>query len=175
MKNGKVFILLFVIVGLILIGYFFPTEKDNPEYLRIHIRANSNTEIDQSVKYKVRDSIVNYLTPIIAEQKNPTKESAQKLIESKLADIENVANSVLNENGFDYKSSARIKNELFPTRVYEDLTLDSGYYDALILNLGSGEGDNWWCVVYPPLCFKNTNYIYKSKILEIIKSFKEKQ
>ena len=78
---------------------------------------------------------------------------------------------------FTVGSEALIRNEKFPTRVYGELTLDCGYYDALIINLGSGKGDNWWCVVYPPLCFtgEGQNYVYKSKIHEIIKRFYEKQ
>ena len=88
--------------------------------------------------------------------------------------IENVANSVLEEEGFDYKSKAKLKNEYFPTRVYENITLEEGYYDALILELGSGTGDNWWCIVFPAFCFTKTqnsdNIVYISLIWEIIKS-----
>ena len=67
--------------------------------------------------------------------------------------------------------------EEFPTRVYGGLTLENGFYDALIIELGSGKGDNWWCVVYPPLCFsgEGTNYVYKSKLKQIINDFYEKQ
>ena len=66
--------------------------------------------------------------------------------------------------------STKLNNEYFPTRAYDDLVLENGYYDALIIELGSGKGDNWWCVVYPPLCFADcTQKIeYKSKFLEII-------
>ena len=80
---------------------------------------------------------------------------------------------MLKKNGKNYVCTAQIKTEEFPTRVYEDLTLERGFYDALILNLGSGKGDNWWCVVYPPLCFvgEGTGYVYKSKLLAIINSF----
>ena len=60
---------------------------------------------------------------------------------------------MLEARGFTYRSSVKLAVERFPTRTYGDLTLGEGYYDALIVNLGSGEGDNWWCVVYPPLCF----------------------
>ena len=69
---------------------------------------------------------------------------------------------------------AKINNEYFPSRTYEDLTLNEGWYDALIISLGTGEGDNWWCVVYPPLCFTSgsCDIKYKSKILEIIRNFK---
>ena len=90
-----------------------------------------------------------------------------------LEEIEKVADSVLNENGFSYSSKAGVRNELFPTRKYDDLVLDGGYYDALIIELGDAKGDNWWCVVYPPLCFtgEGQGYQYKSKIKEIIDNF----
>ena len=69
-----------------------------------------------------------------------------------------------------------IKNELFPTRVYNGLTVDSGYYDALIIYLGEGVGDNWWCVIFPPLCFVGRgNYVYRSKIKSVIDDFLNKK
>ena len=79
--------------------------------------------------------------------------------------------------GFDYFADATILKEYFPTRTYDDVTLYDGEYDALIINLGSAKGDNWWCLVYPPLCFvaeydlTNSNIVYRSKLLEIIQSF----
>ncbi len=155
-------------VGLALNG---GSQNSNAEYLRIHIRANSNGQIDQSVKYKVKERVVNFVTPFVAECN--TKADAEKMLRGKLRDIERVADEVLKKEGFTYTSRARINEEEFPTRTYDDLVLEAGFYDALILELGSGKGDNWWCVVYPPLCFTGggTNYIYKSKIQEIIDGF----
>jgi len=125
--------------------------KNNADYLRIHVRANSNEQIDQDVKYKVKDEIVKFITPYAAECTD--KQAAMKIIGGILGEIEEVANKVLAENGFDYKSRASVRTEEFPTRVYGDTTLEAGLYDALIVELGSGTGDNWWCVIYPPLCF----------------------
>lgn len=147
-----------------------------PEYLRIHIRANSNSEADQAVKYKVKDAVVEALIPLLSEVE--TKAEAEEVMRSHFAFIESVANEVLKEEGFTYTAHARIDNELFPTRTYDDestqLTLEEGYYDALILDLGSGSGNNWWCVVYPAFCFTKTNnfdnVVYISKILEIIQN-----
>lgn len=160
-----------IIIVLSAICIFTPKQNSKVEYLRIHIRANSNLEIDQSVKYLVKDKVVSFLTPLIAEC--DTKPKALKTLEKNLKNIEQVANSVLMDKGFNYVSNAKINTEAFPTRAYNDLTLDAGFYDALIINLGSGSGDNWWCVVYPPLCFtgEGTSYIYKSKIYEIINNF----
>lgn len=145
----------------------------NTEYLRIHIRANSNGGEDQAVKYMVRDAVVEYLTPIAAEAE--TREEAMNLMNANLSGIERVAESVLREQGFTYGAKAVLKEEEFPTRVYGDYTLEAGVYQALILNLGTGAGDNWWCVIYPPLCFAGQpgeNIVYKSKIKEIIDGWK---
>ena len=145
--------------------------KQQPEYLRIHIRANSNSIEDQNVKYKVKEGVVEALIPLLAEIE--TFEEAKKVMSENFDLIENVANKILTEEGFSYKAKAGIDNEYFPTRSYDELTLEEGYYDALILRLGSGEGDNWWCLVYPAFCFTSTsnaeNVVYVSKIWELIK------
>lgn len=142
------------------------------QYLRIHIRANSNSEQDQSVKYKVKDNVVEALIPLLSQIES--FEEAKCVISENFPMIEQVANQTLQDNGFSYTSSAKISNEYFPTRTYENVTLEEGYYDALILNLGSGQGDNWWCIVFPAFCFtqtkKSDNIVYISQIWEIIKS-----
>jgi stage II sporulation protein R len=145
--------------------------NDANAYLRVHIRANSNRAEDQEVKYKVRDEVVSYLTPIVAEC--TTKEEAIEKIGANLDGATRVAEATLKKYGYTYGARASIREEEFPTRIYKDTTLAAGVYDALILELGTGEGDNWWCVVYPPLCFGggNCKIEYKSKISEIIKKF----
>lgn len=172
-KSCIIFILLFIII-LTTAVFAGKSEGnadiDSREYFRIHVRADSNDEDDQRVKYLVKDEIVNYLTPIICSGKD--KKDAMRLITAHLEDIEKIADETLRENGFSYTSSACVKEEEFPLRVYEEVTLPSGVYDSLIVNLGSGKGDNWWCVIYPPLCFDGgENVIYKSRIAEIIKEF----
>lgn len=161
-------VFLFIIILLILVG-----AGENParaEYLRIHIRANSNSEKDQSIKIAVRDEVVKYLTPYISECND--KEAAIEMLESRKNEINRLIERFLAKNGFNYGARTSVKRESFPTRVYEDVTLEAGVYDALIIELGSGSGDNWWCVVYPPLCFTGTeNVRYKSKIYDIIKNF----
>lgn len=150
--------------------------KSNADFLRIHIRADSNDASDQNVKFQVKSAVVDYLTPYLANAQ--TKQQAMSVVKSQLAEIEKVCNNVLAENGFGYKSHAKLCQEEFPDRSYGDVTLLAGVYDALIIELGSGSGNNWWCVVYPPLCFvggesNGTNSIvYKSKLLEIINEWK---
>lgn len=171
-KLAVALLLAAAIVGIVLC---FGEKNEGGEYLRVHIRANSNESIDQSVKYRVRDDVVNFLTPVVAECES--KREAMERIERELPAIERVAEDTLKRNGFYYGARASLRREEFPTRVYDEVTLAAGVYDALILELGTGEGDNWWCVVYPPLCFAggNGNVIYKSKIAEIIRNFFDKK
>ncbi len=164
---------LFSLVGIVLIFIFCPlSQPAENQYLRIHIRANSNSQADQEVKYKVKDAVVDALIPILAEVE--TFEEAKVVITANFDFVEEVANNILMENGFNYGCKASIANEYFPTRVYDGLTVEEGWYDALILKLGAGEGDNWWCLVYPAFCFTSSknfdNIVYVSKIWEIIKS-----
>ncbi len=172
----KKFLISLLILGGIAglafgLGGFGGKKSEADAYLRVHIRADSNETEAQAVKYKVRDAVVEYLTPVVAACE--TKEEAIGRITANLGAVETVAKRVLAANGFSYGAKASIRREEFPTRVYDGVTLDAGVYDALIIELGSGAGDNWWCVVYPPLCFTsgNGNIVYKSKIAEIIRRF----
>ncbi len=166
----------FLLIGIITLITIVGVNNSNSyvEYLRIHIRANSNSEIDQNVKYEVKSLAVEYLTPFIAECN--TKEQAEQVLTENKEILENKIDLLLYKKGFNYNSNIAIRNEKFPTRVYEDFTLEEGFYDAVVIELGKAEGDNWWCVVYPPLCFlgNESNVVYKSKILQIIQSFKNK-
>lgn len=164
-----------IIILFVAFGFAGCSNKTSNDYLRIHIRANSNLQIDQNVKYKVKDEVVGFLTPLIANCKNLT--DVENMVEKNKTNIESVCNKVLKQNGFLYTATAKIKQEFFPTRAYGEYVLESDFYDALVIELGSGSGDNWWCVVYPPLCFLNakeingTNLKYKSKIYELINKF----
>ncbi len=175
MKKLCISFLALAIIILTGVGLCLGGGEPETRYLRIHIRADSNDPAAQAVKYLVKDAVVEYLTPFIAEC--DTKKKAETLLSKRLDEIERVADGTLKENGFSYKSRAAVRNEKFPTRSYGSFTLESGYYDALIIELGSGEGDNWWCVVYPPLCFTGdtgAGYVYKSKIYEIIRNFTDR-
>lgn len=170
-KYCIVFVLLFIII-LTAAVCARPEDGTAAAYLRLHVRANSDSAADQAVKYEVKEAIVEYLTPVAASAES--KEEAGAALEAALPGIERTANAVLAENGFAYLSRAEIRAEEFPTRVYDGVTLEAGVYDALIVELGSGKGANWWCVVYPPLCFAGetgANVQYRSRIWEIIHDF----
>lgn len=163
---------LILLVGIILLA---PTSTTNADFLRIHIRADSNDAADQNVKYVVKNAVVDYLTPYLTEA--TSKDKAMAIVKSHLNGIKKVCDKTLSENGFKYTSSARLCQEEFPDRSYNGVTLEAGVYDALIIELGSAQGNNWWCVVYPPLCFvggesNGTNQIiYKSKLAEIVRNW----
>ncbi len=179
MKKICIFFLLSFIISVTALGFsgVFTqnTSGETGDYLRIHIRANGNDSESQAVKYAVKEDVVNYLTPLVANCKD--KQSAVAGVKSRLSKIADVASKTLRKNGFSYGAKASVQEEQFPTRVYDGYTLPAGKYTALIIELGSGKGDNWWCVVYPPLCFASPsgkNVVYKSKIVEIIERWKDK-
>ena len=161
-------------ITVVFILIFCPLTNSNNEveYLRIHIRANSNLQCDQLVKYKVKDAVVEALIPVLSDIE--TFNEAKSVLTQNFDLIESTADLVLKNNGFTYSSKARLDNEYFPTRTYDNITLEEGYYDALILELGSGEGNNWWCIVFPAFCFTKSenpdNIVYISHIWEIINS-----
>ena len=138
--------------------------------VRIHIRANSNNPLDQQVKLAVRDEITTYLTEVLDGCK--TKSQSLSTIKNHLDELTKIADKTLYYHGFDYKSAVSVKKELFPDKTYDGLNFPEGVYDALIIELGTGDGDNWWCVAFPPLCFvpegDGEKVEYKSWVKEII-------
>ncbi|MGN1208417.1 MAG: stage II sporulation protein R [Christensenellales bacterium] len=167
------FFIVFV-VGCVYINQDNQTSLKNADYLRLHIRANSNDECDQNVKYVVKNKVLNLITKDISSIDNK-EDLAQYFVDNKQP-LQNFVDAILKENGFDYISTITVKNEYFPSRTYQDVTLVSGYYDAIIIELGNAQGNNWWCVAYPPLCFmyessQMGNITYRSKIVELINKF----
>ena len=148
-----IFLLLIVsaVSATLLLISCAPAAAHKNDYIRIHVRANSDTSEDQSVKLAVRDAIVQYISPLAIGIES--KEQMWELLNSKKEEIKKRANDTLVSCGYDYGCRVRLGRESFPTRSYGDLTLEEGVYDAVIVELGSGEGKNWWCVAYPPLCF----------------------
>lgn len=171
MKN-KICVIVVLILLLIIGASFLPTAEVEYDYLRLHIRANSNSEIDQNIKYEIKDELVEFLTPYFCNI--TSKNEAIEIVNNLKEKMSEICVEVLRKNGFNYSANVKINNEYFPTRTYSNTTLESGYYDAVIVELGSAEGDNWWCVMYPPLCFitreNQTEITFKSKIVDWFKS-----
>ena len=152
-------------------------QRENSDYLRIHIRANSDLAADQEVKLVVRDSVIEYLSPFLQNAK--TRQEAEKIVLSHASEMEKAIDELLYSCGFFYGCTVRVDTEYFETRSYGDLTLDEGHYRAVIVELGTGEGKNWWCVAYPPLCFTLSenyeNINYRSILYEVVKKYLDKE
>ena len=176
-KIGIIF-LLSCIISVTAIGVFFRKSggQVQGEYIRIHVRADSDEPQAQAVKYLVRDALVAALTPVVAECESYGE--AARTLKEKDGALTEIAAQTLAENGYSYGASVQLKREYFPTRTYGEYTLPAGEYLALVALLGKAEGQNWWCVVYPPLCFAGQSGVpirYKSKIAEIIEEWKRER
>lgn len=131
---------------------------------RLHILANSDSETDQALKLKVRDTITAYTEKIFADCKD--KADAMQTAEKNLADIQAAAEETLRKNGSDAPVTVSITEMRFDTRVYEDFTLPAGKYDALRIVIGKGKGHNWWCVLYPAVCVPSASSSISSVLNE---------
>ena len=130
-----------------------PTDKDAAIYedtLRLHILANSDSAKDQELKYVIRDKLLTKYGAALRDAESFS--DAEERIESILSEIERDVDGWISESGYDYKSHVTLGVEWYDTREYEDFTLPRGYYTSLRVMLGDAEGQNWWCVMYPPMC-----------------------
>lgn len=118
---------------------------------RLHIIANSDTQEDQNLKLKVRDSLLDYMNTICSNC--TTKEEAISIAKNNKEVFQKIAESTIIENGYNYSVNIDISNCYFPTKNYGDISLPAGMYDALRVEIGEAKGKNWWCVMFPSLCF----------------------
>lgn len=122
--------------------------------VRLHVLANSDSEEDQTLKFQVRDQVLERATRILETAGNRTE--AEAALRAELPELERVAEKEIRARGYGYSVTAELTEATFPTREYEDFTLPAGDYLALRVVIGAGEGRNWWCVVFPPLCTETT-------------------
>ena len=124
--------------------------------LRFHVLANSDSEADQNVKKQVRDAVGAYIEPYLLECENI--EETRATVNDHMDEIIAVSKETLAENGFTYGASAELTHTDFPEKTYGDYTFPAGNYEALEITLGNGAGHNWWCVLYPNMCFRGSVY-----------------
>jgi len=153
MKRFSIILAITLIITSIITVLSIAKESENitDEFIRLHIRANSNSKEDQEIKLKVRDLVLKETEHLFKDVISP--EEAKRVISDNINIFSEAANNALSNLGVDYKAKAVFDREYFTTREYNNFTLPAGFYDALIINLGSGRGDNWWCVIYPTLCY----------------------
>lgn len=170
----KYILSFFGIVGVVCAIVFCTQKKAdvNEDYVRIHITANSNSDFDKNVKYVVKDSIIDFLIPELAQAES--KQEAETILKLNLQKIQEVSNNVLQKLGANYSATVTIIEEQMPARSYDNFVLESGLYQSLKIDLGKAQGDNWWCVVFPAVCFLSSknpqNLEYISKIWDTIQN-----
>lgn len=126
------------------------------EIVRFHVIANSDSDEDQYLKYQVKDTLVQSLQPYLKDVNDINE--AQIIIKEKLPYIKDVAKQVIDENGYSYPVTASLSACYFPLKVYGEYTFPPGTYEALQVRIGDAQGKNWWCVMFPPLCFVDETY-----------------
>ena len=170
----KTILLLGIIFSLyVFIGYKF-SEIDIPdEALRIRILANSNSEYDQTVKNELRQNIQSYVYDLL--KSTTSIKEARKIITSKLDEISSRTDNFLKLKNYNLPYKVNFGYNFFPKKVYRGVTYDEGYYESLLITLGDGLGDNWWCVLFPPLCLlegeESTEFEYTTLVGELLDKY----
>ena len=153
LKKFLVLIILFSIYVFICAFSYVNAVSDNisNSVFRLHVIANSDSAEDQNLKYLVRDALIDYMNSV--SKNSNSKDEAISIAYQHKSDFYKIAKKVINDNGYDYNVNISIGNFTFPTKNYGDISLPAGYYDALKVEIGNASGQNWWCVMFPPLCF----------------------
>lgn len=151
-KKIKISVTVGIVVAILfsICSFAKTSEEIRSDVLRLHVIANSDTSVDQNLKLRLRDYILQEGKDIFNGSVNV--ENAVEKIEPVLPELEKSAKAFVNQAGFDYDVKISLSNEYFTTRTYETVTLPAGKYLALRVVIGSGEGHNWWCVMFPPMC-----------------------
>lgn len=144
--------LLFIYTIICAVSYVNAVSSNiESSVFRLHVIANSDSKEDQDLKYIVRDNILTYINEI--SKNASTKEEVIEIARNNIDTIKQIAQETVYENGYNYSVNIKIGNFAFPTKQYGDISLPAGFYDALRVEIGSASGKNWWCVMFPPLCF----------------------
>lgn len=160
LKKEKNILLLSIFIGIFITLVFMLATKSYSyniqkgiadEVIRLHVLANSDEDYDQQLKIKVKDGIVKMLENEL--HNSMSKDETRIILLQNLDKIEDKAKEIIEENGYNYNVSAKITFDDFPTKQYGDVVLPAGEYEALKVEIGEAKGKNWWCVMFPPLCF----------------------
>ena len=157
---------LIVLAGLLLVNGIYNGQQITSvasyqphiaeEVLRFHVIANSDSEEDQNLKLKVKEAVLQCVRPMLSDAK--TKEEAEKIITQNMIQIETAANELIAKEGFSYISKGVLGKTTFPMKQYGDMVFPAGEYEAFRILIGEAKGKNWWCVMFPTLCFVDETY-----------------
>lgn len=160
MKKYKFHILsvlvIFLYIWIMVLGNDPLQPSIASKILRFHVLANSDAEEDQKVKEEVRDAVGTYLRPFLEDADD--LEETKQIVNEHMEEVIQIATETLQAAGYDYGVKACITTTDFPEKSYGDYTFPKGEYEALQITLGEGKGQNWWCVLYPNMCFRGTVY-----------------
>lgn len=144
--------LLFCFIFISLSSYANTISQNlSNNFFRLHIIANSDSEKDQELKLKVRDNIISYMKS--QNYSDCSKDDVISSVSKNLKEYKQIAENTITEYGYDYPVNIEIGNYYFPTKIYGNIALPAGNYDALKIEIGNAKGQNWWCSLFPPLCF----------------------
>lgn len=162
-------LLLFIYTFICAFSYVSAVSTDiQDSVFRLHVIANSDSSEDQNLKYIVRDKVLEYINSISGNESS--KEDVINLAKANINEIQKIAENTINENGYNYSVKLNIGNFAFPTKTYGDISFPAGFYDALKIEIGEAKGQNWWCVMFPPLCFVDvTSGVVPEESKEVIK------
>lgn len=124
--------------------------------IRFHVRANSDTDTDQQLKIKVKNEVVSYIKPFL--ENSPSIDTSREILSQHIEDIKDIALDTIHKEGFNYNVNVYFEQSYFPMKTYADVTFPPGEYEAFRIDIGEANGKNWWCVLYPPLCFVDSVY-----------------
>lgn len=149
-------ILVFIYIALLSFNYSKAISSNlSDSVFRLHIIANSDSFADQELKLKVRDKIIEYMNTLTSNSSD--KKDVISMVNNHLDSFKEIALNTIKENGYNYDVNIEIGNFHFPTKSYGDISFPAGNYDALKIEIGDAIGQNWWCVLFPPLCFVNSS------------------
>lgn len=160
----NLFPLLFIAIIVVVIGTYFTKQTDTykiqkeiaDEIIRFHVRANSDSETDQELKILVKNRIVQFLEKEL--QNAASLDEARNILYDVKDEIAGIALEVIREEGYEYNVNVYFEQSYFPMKVYGDMSFPPGEYEAFRVDIGDACGKNWWCVLYPPLCFVDSTY-----------------
>ncbi|EGO89018.1 stage II sporulation protein R [Clostridium botulinum] len=154
-KVLAVMVSLMILCGSILVVSYIKADASQKsianKLIRFHVIANSDSTEDQALKLKVRDEILEYISPKLKNSKSI--EESRQIIKENSEVINAIAKKTIQKNGYTYTVKTELSHENFPVKTYGDITLPQGDYEAYRVIIGNGKGHNWWCVMFPPLCF----------------------
>lgn len=175
MKKYIYLIIAIIVMGIVYINVNADEVVIPDSAIRVRVIANSNSLVDQDMKLRVTEYLQTYLSPLLVDVSSI--EDARDIINDKLGEINDSVGEILKDNNYDMGYSVNFGDNYFPNKEYKGVKYKAGEYESLVVTLGTGGGDNWWCVLFPPLCLldatddDSSDIEYKLWVQELIEKY----